>query len=162
MKGMSTRLFEWARRLKKCAGVLLVVNAALTAVLFSSMITGIFRLDHRADAVGTESDRDVVILETEPIDEATVSRAILGKAVFRTYRKVEQRVVDELGRFELMGTSHDSEPERRSAFIKDTKRKRSLTLRVGDTLGGKFEVIAISRDGVSLRRGNEMLLLSKR
>ena len=87
-----------------------------------------------------------------------VRAAVTGKAVFRTSRAVREKVVDELGRYELKGASISG--TERKAYIRDTKMKRMLVKRPGDTLG-PYEVVEVNEQGVTVRRGAETLVLSK-
>jgi len=103
-------------------------------------------------------DRNVQFTNTS-IEAESVDRAIRGKAVLRTARAVEEKIVDELGRYQLMGVSIGSNGAK--AFIKDTARKQMLTVSSGETLGVQFEVESIDQEGVVLRRGGETLRLKR-
>lgn len=92
------------------------------------------------------------------VDVAKVKQAITGKAIFRTSRLLPEKVTDELGRYELRGISLRDGILK--AYIRDVKRKRILIKEAGDSLG-VFEIISVQRSRVTLRRGNEQLVLEK-
>ncbi len=99
------------------------------------------------------------IARVEPISKERVMTATSGRAVFRTYRAAEEKVVDELGRYRLSGISFRD--GQRRAFIKDTKQNRSFSVGAGDVLG-VFQVIAVEKDAVRLQRGGDEVLLKRR
>ena len=150
---------QTSERIKQVSRTLIGVNLVLSLVLALALTTKAFHLGHdvEASAVTQYSPRSATALM--PIDEATVSRVILGRAPFRTMRRVEDKLVDELGRFELKGISSGKNGAK--AFVKDTKRKRTITVRVGDTLGNRYEVIAIDSKGLTVRRGNDEITLKR-
>jgi hypothetical protein len=92
------------------------------------------------------------------VTEAAVRDATTGKAIFRTNRQVEEKVVDELGRYQLRGVTNGSSGAR--AYIRDTQRKRTLCKEAGEMLD-VFEIVDVRRDGVVLRRAGEEVLLAK-
>lgn len=93
------------------------------------------------------------------VDSQTVRETTRGKAVFRTLRALPAPVVDDRGRYRLTGTSERDGVRR--AYIKDEKLKKTFTLYEGDILGGRYEILAIHKDSVELRRGNEVTALRK-
>lgn len=154
-----SNLERFLRELRKTTRVVVLVNAVLTGILIVVFTTGAFTLPHHVQESSFDQTWLIDRSESKPIDEATVSRTILGKAVFRTNRKLEEKVVDELARFQFRGaTSGVGEPK---AFVKDLGRKKMITIRVGELLGGRFEVTAIERDGIHLRRGDEYFKLGR-
>lgn len=105
-----------------------------------------------ASAVALNLDR----LTGERLDKAAVSKATTGKAVFRNSSAEPDKVVDEIGRFQLRGVFMRGEIAK--AAIRDTKRKKTLLKQQGDTLES-YEIVEISPAGVKLRRGNEEVSL---
>ena len=147
------------RGMKRAVRVALVCNIVLVVALVISWVAdlGVPRAA-RAHSEFDGFDRNAGIAHGS-IDSATVDRAIYGKAVFRTARAVEEKIVDELGRYQLMGVSVG--PAGTSAFVKDTARKQTLSVSPGEQLGVQFEVVSIDQDGVVLRRGGETLRLTR-
>lgn len=92
------------------------------------------------------------------LSKTQVDQIVMGKAVFRTSSREREKVVDELGRYELKGTSVRG--GRYNAYIRDVKQGKMLVKAIGDTLG-LYEITEINDEGVTLRRGAEVLLLSK-
>lgn len=87
-----------------------------------------------------------------------VQKMTLGKAIFRSGRITQVKVVDELSFYALTGLSLRGESRR--AYVRDTKQKKLLVKKVGDTIGS-YEVVEIDEQGVHLIRGGDRVLLAK-
>ncbi len=81
-----------------------------------------------------------------------------GKALFRTSRTRKAKVVDEFSHFRLSGISTRGGVPK--AYVRDTKFKKNLIKRVGDMLG-PYEIVGITDEGITVRRGAEEILLPK-
>jgi len=106
----------------------------------------------RAGAVAMNLDG----MAADRIDRATLDKAMLGKAIFRSGNHEPDKVVTEVGRYELRGVFARGGVTK--AAIRDTKRKKTLIKQAGDTVD-TFEVVEIGADRVKLRRGEEELSL---
>lgn len=107
------------------------------------------------DSVGDERVKDNLLdflVEDSHLETAKVAKATLGRAVFRSSRQLPDRVVDEIGRYELRGIL--TRQGAKKATIRDTKKKKTLIKAVGERLDD-FEVVEINDGGVRLRRGGE-------
>jgi hypothetical protein len=105
-----------------------------------------------ASAVSLNLDR----VACERIDKAALNMLTVGKALFRVSHQEPDKVVTEVGRYELRGVFTRGGVAR--AAIRDTKRKKTLIKQAGDTVDA-FEVVEIAPNGVKLRRGEEELSL---
>lgn len=76
-----------------------------------------------------------------------------GKSVFRTSRQLKTQVVEEIGRYELQGIS--GRVGAFKAYFKDTKVRKTLKKRVGDSLG-PFQIKEIVKGKVVLERSGEV------
>jgi hypothetical protein len=101
---------------------------------------------------------DSIYEEYKPVSVAAVRDATTGKAVFRTYREKKARVIDELSNFILSGSSTRDGVMR--AYVRDTKLNTVAIKKIGDTLG-PYEVVDITNEGLTLRRGGETVFLPK-
>lgn len=146
-------------RAARAERLMLTSNVALTALL-AVAAASVFAFPNMLSAqtpAGSEAQR--AALNTQSISTAEISKRTVGKAPFRSLRVVAPKVVDELAAFTLTGISERDGQKR--AYIRDTKQKRLLTKRVGDLLGS-YEVTDIGRQGVSLTRGGQTVVLSRR
>jgi len=130
-----------------------------TALWAIAVSTDWLDIPHRPAGGGQESFARDIDAYIAVIDEDTVKRATMGRAVFRTNRSVPEKVVDGLGRYELRGVSQQEGI--RKAYVRDTRLKKTLIKKEGDMMGS-FEVITIESSSVSVRRGDEVLKLEKR
>jgi len=148
-----------AERMGRLARTLLALSAGLTAVLIVAWLTPWLDLpEARDEAAGEVLTERALRLADHHVEAAEVVRATTGKAVFRTNQALPDKVVDELGRYELKGfIRRDGKVW---ACVRDVKRKKTLTKGVGELLE-PFEITGIDRGGVRLRRGNEELYLTK-
>jgi hypothetical protein len=96
--------------------------------------------------------------DAKSFSSAEITQLTRGKAVFRTSRARKPRVVNELSYFQLKGIS--TRDGLVKAYMRNRKLKKMETKRIGDMVG-PFEIIGISKEGVTLRRGNEEVLLPK-
>ena len=76
-----------------------------------------------------------------------------GKSVFRTSRQLKSQVVEEIGRYELQGIS--GRVGSFKAYFRDTKVRKTLKKRVGDSLG-PFQIKEIEKGRVVLERSGEI------
>lgn len=90
------------------------------------------------------------------LENADLAKATVGRSIFRSSRQVSEKVVDELGRYELRGVFTRNGVMK--ASIRDTKRKKTVIKAAGENLD-EFEIVEIARQGVRLRRGNEEVAL---
>lgn len=111
-------------------------------------------------AIGTEEMRTVSAPSgtLEPISEAKVRKVSTGKAIFRTSRVEKTKVVDELSHYVLRGIS--SRNGIMKAYMGDTKLKKLHVKTVGESVG-PYEIVNITAEGVTLRRGAEEVFLPK-
>lgn len=147
-------------RIRQVRRTLIGVSITLSVMLLLALTTKAFHLGHEVEASAVAQYTLHSPAGLKPIDEATAARAILGKAPFRVMRRVQEKMVDELGRFELMGGTFSGKSNA-MAFVKDTRRNRTIRLRVGDTLGTRYEVVAIDSRGVTLWDGNDEVTLKR-
>lgn len=137
---------------------LLGVNAALTLLWAVAVSTDWMDPVYGSDFAPGAASMAGIGPAASTVSEETVREAIKGKAIFRTNRQVEEKVVDELGRYELRGVSNGRSGLR--AYVRDTKRKRTLTKEAGEMLD-VFEVVDVRRDGLVLRRADQEVLLAR-
>lgn len=135
------------------------LGITLTAMLAVALTTNWVDIPHTALAVKDGEWTDTRNIAPNVIPETVVAQTIRGKAVFRSNRMPEMKVIDELGRYELKGISSRAGVLR--AYVKDTKRKKMHTVHKGDLLGGIYSVEEIRRNQLILRRGSEYLTLQK-
>lgn len=93
------------------------------------------------------------------IDADSVTENTRGRAVFRSSRIRVPKIVDDSGRFILLGTSIRDNVWR--AYVKDTKLKKTFILREGDNLGGIYEVVHVESGTAQIQRGSDILTLTK-
>lgn len=133
------------------ACVLLALGLALAT------FTNTLALPHAGQEAVERSRTEAVRHPAGRIDSRTVTDATRGKAVFRTLRLQARPAVDDSGRYRFRGSTERDGVRR--AYVKDTKLKKNIILYVGDLLGGRYEVVAIHKDSVELKRGNEVTAL---
>jgi hypothetical protein len=89
---------------------------------------------------------------------ADVQKATTGKAIFRSSRTVQVKVVDELSFYTVTGVSLRGGEH--SAYVRDTKQKKLFVKKAGESIGS-YQITAIDEQGVHLTRGGENVLLAK-
>ena len=145
--------------MKRAARPFLLVNVALSALLLAAYGTGWQPLHYVEETNSATRDLDSQN-DSASIDATTVARAIRGKAIFRTFRVVEDKTVDELGsRYTFKGAFRNEGNDK--VFIKDSKEKRTLNLEVGETFGGRYEVVEILDNGVRINHGGKSVVLKR-
>ncbi len=146
-------------RLKKLLLGVLIVNTLLSVGFSILTLTQKTWVPNRAEAA-QEIAQDVTSLERlETLSMEQVSSATTGKAIFRTYHSAEGKVVNEAGRYQLMGISSRNGQLR--AFIKDMKLNRAFSVGTGETLG-VFLVVSVEKDGIRLQKGSDEYFLKRR
>ncbi len=149
-----------SRLLRRARSVFLAAAILLAAAAGASFVLDVPALAHsRADRSG-DAVAHVELPAGSGIKAEDVTNATRGKAVFRTLRLTAPKPVDETGRFRLTGTS--SRGGEASAYVRDTKINETFKLKVGSSLAGQFEVVAIHKDSIELKRGGEIVALSKK
>ncbi len=152
-------LHEIGRHVRRTTGGIIAINVLLTLTLAFAMATGKLAPGHGSQSQAGERTRPAAPQSALSVDEATVSKALLGKSILRTNRARNEKVIDELGRFLFKGSVNRGGTT--VAFVKDTKLDRLFTVKPGDMLGRRHEVIEAGPDGIALRRGNEIFMLTR-
>lgn len=110
-------------------------------------------------AAGDRAEVEIVAAESVQVTLADVEKETTGKVLFRTSAtSLKEKIVDELAHFELKGIS--TRGGKKLAHVKDNKLKKLVTKRVGESLGA-YEIVDITNEGVTVRRGTETVVLSK-
>lgn len=137
---------------------LFIADAALTLALMATVAAG--SLFGAPGAVVAVDQQDLAIRpQTVHVTAADVEKTTTGKVLFRTSAAmIAPKTVDELANYELKGISvRRGVPQ---AHVRDNKLKKLVTKRVGDTLGA-YEIIDITGEGITVKRGAETVVLSK-
>lgn len=147
------------RAMRKATRGLLWANVTLPVVFAAAAVLGQFVSGQGADAGGAARASGFAREDEARITGADVERATTGKMLFRTSATaLREKVVDELAHYELKGVS--MRKGCKQAHVRDTKLKRLVTKKVGDALG-PYEVIDITDEGITVKRGAETFILSK-
>jgi len=137
---------------------LTIVNIALTVVWGIAMTTSRLNAASTGAVSGPRENTAEGVLYVQSISRERIGKATLGKAIFRTSRTTPSKVVNEIGRFELKGTSERNGQWK--AYVYDSKRGKTHVLVEGEFLEGRFEVLAVKRSQVILIYNNEEVLLT--
>lgn len=146
-------------RIRRFSFFLLGACGLLALCLGFATFTDMLALPHTGQEIVNLGRTETAWRPAGRTDSRMVAETIRGKAVFRTLRLMTRPVVDDSGRYRLTGTSERDGVLR--AYVKDTKLKKIVTLYEGDVLGGRYEIVAIHKDSVELKRGGEVTALRK-
>lgn len=145
-------------RLRKSVRFFALTDVFLTLAFVLILALDAFTPGQVIDAERGSQESPVDSSAETQISQAKIASATTGKAIFRTSRVTKPKVLDELGSFQLKGIRKGSGEPR--AYFRDTKRKQTLTKRVGEMLG-TYEIVSIDSEGVTVRHGAEEVLLPK-
>jgi hypothetical protein len=145
------------RKLANLSTVLLRANLAATVFLLLIAITRSWIWPSGIDTV-VEAAQFLPAEVPKSISAAEVTSKTTGRAPFRTTRVVKPKVVDEVAAYVLVGVSVRGETPK--AYVRDTKLKKMLIKKRGESLGS-YEIEDITREGLTLIRGAERVLLPK-
>ena len=136
-----------------------LVLAALLSVGWLALLTGLPWISAPAtmNAMAEKRGKDALTQFNDAhVDKSAVAQATTGRAIFRSSYQVPDKMVDEVGRYELRGIFERGGVTK--ASIRDTKRKKTLIKATGERLGD-YEIVEVTAKGVRLRRGNEEVSL---
>jgi len=134
-------------------------DAGLTACLVVVIVFGQFMPNGGGDFLDAAPPVDITGQTTAHLTAQDVQKITTGKVLFRTSALVlREKVVDELAHYELKGISVRDGVYR--AFVRDNKLKKFVTKTVGESLGA-YEILDITVEGVTVKRGAETVILSK-
>ena len=134
-------------------------DAGLSAAFVLVLALGPFIMKETAGPGAEQNDQTVQNQASAQITTADIEKTTTGKVLFRTSAtKLKEKIVDELAHYELKGIS--TRAGQKLAHVRDNKLKRLVTKKVGDSLGA-YEIVDITNEGVTVRRGAETVILSK-
>jgi len=146
------------RTMSRATRALFWTDAGLSAAFVLVLMLGPFIMRETA---GPALDAAQTV-EAQPalqITAADIEKTITGKVLFRTSATtLKERIVDELAHYELKGIS--TRAGVKLAHVRDNKLKKLVTKKVGDSLGA-YDIIDITDEGVTVRRGAKTVILSK-
>lgn len=138
---------------------MLLVDAALTVGLVAVVALSSLIPAGPGGSAAPAHPGDIAGKETAHLTAQDVRKITTGKILFRTSALIlKEKVVDELAHYELKGISLRNGVYR--AFVRDNKLKKFVTKTVGESLGA-YEIVDISDEGVTVKRGAETVILSK-
>jgi hypothetical protein len=147
------------RGMNRATRGLIWADAGLSVAFVLVLVLGPYLMGESAAPGGPGPDRVVEAESAAQFSASDVEKATTGKVLFRTSASsLKEKVVDELAHFELKGIS--TRGGRKLAHVRDNKLKKLVTKKVGDTLGA-YEIVDITDEGVTVRRGAEDVILSK-
>jgi len=145
--------------MSRATHALIWTDAALSAAFILVLVLGPYIMRETAGPGAQVDAQTVQAQPTLQITPADIENTITGKVLFRTSATtLKEKIVDELAHYELKGIS--TRAGQKLAHVRDNKLKKLVTKKVGDSLGA-YDVINISDEGVTLRRGAETVILSK-
>jgi hypothetical protein len=144
--------------LRRANAWLVGVNIGFSVVIFGYFLYRFaFPVSETIRAANFEQAKPIVASYT-PLRWDEVTQVTTGKSVFRTHRVRQVKVVDELAHYRPIGISRRQGETR--AYVRDEKLRKLLIKQEGEFLGS-YEIMAISQEGIVVRRGSEELLLRK-
>lgn len=164
MRGWNGQAAPRFERIAARTGVLwratLVLGALLSAAWLALFLgVPLIPAPRPADAAeGAKGGDAPTTLGDAHTEKGAVAEATVGRSIFRSSRQVPDKVVDEVGRYELRGVFTRNGTAK--ASIRDTKRKKTLIKARGERLD-EYEIVEIGPEGVRLRRGNEEVALAR-
>ena len=145
--------------MSRATRALIWTDAGLSAAFLLVLALGPFIM-RETPGLGAQDAAQTVQAQTAlQITSADIEKTITGKVLFRTSATtLKEKIVDELAHYELKGIS--TRAGVKLAHVRDNKLKKLVTKKVGDSLGA-YDIIDISDEGVTVRRGAEKVILSK-
>ncbi len=147
------------RSMSRATRGLIWTDAGLSLAFVFVLALGPIIMRERAVTGGEGAGKKVETQSPAQVTAAEVEKMTTGKVLFRTSAtSLKEKVVDELAQFQLKGISMRG--GQKLAHVRDTKLKKLMTKKVGESLG-PYEIVDITNDGLTLRRGTVDVILSK-
>jgi len=147
------------RAMSRATRALIWTDAGLSATFLLVLALGPFIMQETAGPDAQDAAQTVKAQPALQITSADIEKTITGKVLFRTSATtLKEKIVDELAHYELKGIS--TRAGVKLAHVRDNKLKKLVTKKVGDSLGA-YDIVDITDEGVTVKRGAEKVILSK-